>query len=266
MSVARDVPGTWGGHVRLCGGKALRRLAAGLWGVALVLLLGGHAMAFEFGPLVGKVWGSGNRNLIVILHGDGGPGRYDGFAKAFAARHPGTTLVTLLRPGYRQGSLRSPGSSQKRDHYTAKNNDLVAATLASMKKSLRPRRLIAVGHSGGSGQLGTIIGRHGGIVDVALLVSCPCDVPNWRVSRKGTNNWLHSQSPLKYVKTIPRSTKVIAITGKNDGNTKVRFPKKYVEAAKAAGKNASHIIIPRANHDWRTLAPSVEQVLTTQLK
>lgn len=225
------------------------------------------ALAFEFGPLKGEVWGAGNRALIVILHGDGGPGRYDGFADRLARTYKNTTVVTLNRPGYGRKGLRSPGSSGGgRDHYTKRNNDLLAQTLSDMKSRLNPRRMIVIGHSGGSGQLGSIIGRYPGVVPVAILGACPCDVPRWRVSRRGSNQWTSSQSPLDYVATISRKTKVYAVTGLRDGNTKPKFARAYVALARQHGKNATLIEPPKGTHSWRTIEPAVADIIRKELK
>ena len=58
--------------------------------------------ADDFGPLKGFTLGNGKSNAIVILHGDGGPGRYDAFAAQLAKKHRNSTIITLLRPGYKQ--------------------------------------------------------------------------------------------------------------------------------------------------------------------
>ncbi|HHS94169.1 MAG TPA: alpha/beta hydrolase, partial [Rhodobacterales bacterium] len=173
------------------------------------------AQTLDMGKLAGAVFGSGNQNLVVILHGDGGPGRYDKYAQSVARSVPNTTVVTLTRPGFRGATGASPGQNGGRDHYTRRNNASLAQALAAMRSSLRPRRLIVVGHSGGAAQLATIIATHPGTVDVAILAACPCDVPRWRIHRKGQNNWHQSQSPLDFAARVPRSTRVIAVTFQN---------------------------------------------------
>jgi pimeloyl-ACP methyl ester carboxylesterase len=193
-------------------GWAMRDFIA--FGVFLLARLVGTTLAGaqQFGPLNGKSFGSGNRVLVVLLHGDvprGGPADYlYETASELARASGGTTAVALLRPGYydSQGQ-RSAGSDHgRRDSYTARNNDLVAQSIQALKSRHRPRRVVVMGHSGGAAQLGSIIGRYPGLVDSALLVSCPCDVRRWHP------NWTQSQSPIQYVRGIGRGTRIRAIT------------------------------------------------------
>lgn len=244
-----------------------RSATAFLAAVLLVLsALAVQAQSLSLGKLKGDVWGSGNRNLVVILHGDGGPGRYDAYAKGLAAAAKGTTVVTLVRPGFKGRAGRSPGNNSSKDHYTSGNNKKLAASLAEMKKSLKPGRIIVVGHSGGSGQLGTVVAQYPGIVDVAILAACPCDVPKWRVHRRGKNNWRMSQSPHKYAAKVPRSTKVIAITNKGDTNTRPRFAETYVEIAQKAGANVTLQVPNGGSHKWSAYQSNVHAAIRKNLR
>lgn len=244
------------------------RLTGLITALALTLCLAPLASAFEFGPLKGQVYGGGNKALVVILHGDGGPGRYDGMAAALAKAVPNTTVVTLNRPGYGSGKYRSPGrgGGSVADLYTKRNNDALAKTLIAMRASLKPRKLIVMGHSGGAGQMGSVIGRYPGIADSVALVSCPCNVPMWRMSRRGKNNWRQSQSPLDHVAGIAGNTRITIVVGSNDSNTRPRFSEEYHEAARAAGKKATLTIIPQANHSWSTLEPTVTNILVKEMR
>ena len=135
-----------------------------------------------------------------------------------------------------------------------------------MKASIGAGRLIVVGHSGGSGQLGTVIGAYPGIVDVAILAACPCNVPQWRVSRRGKNNWIQSQSPHRFADKVPPSTKVIAITNRRDGNTGPRFARQYIEIAQAAGANATLIVPEGGSHKWSAYQAQVDALIRRHLR
>ncbi len=230
--------------------------------LSLCLLAPLPAAAVDMSPLVGQVLGSGNRNLVVILHGDGGPGRYDEYAQALAAAASRTTVVTLNRPGFNG----SPGCCRSKDHYTRSNNALLAESLATMKASLRPSRMIVMGHSGGAAQLATIIATHPGIVDVAILAACPCNVPSWRVHRRGQNNWTNSQSPHRFAHAIPRSTQVLAITNQRDSNTRLRFAQEYVQIAQAAGANVQLYAPEGGNHRWSSYMRNVDALIRQSLR
>ncbi|MGR3270842.1 alpha/beta hydrolase [Thalassococcus profundi] len=249
--------------------RAARRISTlgkGLGLAVATLMLASAAGALEMGALKGAVYGSGNRNLVVFLHGDSGPGYMDRFAASVAQRAPGTTTVALTRPAFAGATGRSPGQNPDRDHYTRSNNKALADSLATMKRAVGAANLIVVGHSGGSAQLGTVIGKYPGIVDVAILAACPCDVPNWRKHRRGNNSWTQSESPHTFARKVSRATRVIAVTGSRDDNTLPRFAESYIGLARQAGVPAQMIVQSGATHDWSSLQGTVDAVLRQTLR
>ncbi|MCT4557092.1 MAG: S9 family peptidase [Pelagimonas sp.] len=218
-------------------------------------LLSTIASADGPGPLNGELYSNGNRVLFVVLHGDLSSGASADYHKGTAKRMagiPGTTSFALIRAGYRDSQGRkSPGShGGRRDHYTNRNNKLVADTISNLKKSTGAKRVVALGHSGGAAQLGSIIGRFPGLIDSAILVSCPCDITRWRQMR-GRSAWNKSQSPSRYVKKVTKSTKVIAITGSNDSNTFPTLAQNYVAKLQSNGVPSSYIEVPGAAHSYQ---------------
>ena len=222
--------------------------------LALILAFVPQAvMADSYGPLAGAEWGRGSAATVVILHGDvsGGngnaPARYHyDLAKRIAGDNRNAKVIALLRPGYFDGRGRqSPGNNYKRwDQYTKRNNDMVAAALKAIKAARGGAELIVVGHSGGAAQLGAVIGRYPGIVDTAILMSCPCHLRSWR---QGRRQMKRSQSPHRYVGGV-KSTRIVALTGQADKNTKPALAKDYVARARKAGLSADLIIVPGAGH------------------
>ena len=214
------------------------------------------AIAKQFGPLKGQIYGNGTKSIVVLLHGDvsrGGPANYHyKIANQIAAQNGSATVIALLRPGYYDGKGKtSPGyNNNRRDQYTYENNKLVAQTLFSIKKAFPNRKLIVVGHSGGAAQLGSVIGQQPGLVNTAVLLSCPCHLDNWHDGHPNWNpNWTKSQSPHWYIKKLSPKTRIIAITGANDKNTFPSLALNYVKAAKQRGINAQSIIVPGGNHN-----------------
>jgi pimeloyl-ACP methyl ester carboxylesterase len=218
------------------------------------LLVATAAHADMFGPIAGRVHGSGNRALVILAHGDSGPKYLDGFAKSIADSNPGVTVIQMARPGYGLSTgERSKGSNGGgSNHYTKRNNDLLAQGIAAAAKAHPHKKLIAVGHSGGSAQLGTVIARMPGVIDTAILVSGPFDVPRWRAMR-GKGAWPSSESAIKVLGSVPASTKIIAATGSSDDNTRPILARDYVAKAKSLGKNATYVEIPGAGHGFRNL-------------
>jgi len=193
---------------------------------------------------------------VVFLHGDvsrGGPANYHyKIANQIAAQNGSATVIALLRPGYYDGKGKtSPGNNYNRkDQYTPQNNKLVAQTLISIKKAYPNRRLIVIGHSGGAAQLGSVIGQYPGIVNTAVLLSCPCHLDDWlRGHPKWRLRWKRSQSPHSFITRLSAKTRIIAITGANDKNTFPSLALNYVKAAKQKRIPARAVIVPGGNHN-----------------
>jgi predicted esterase len=171
--------------------------------------------------------------LVVVLHGDvssGGPARYH------------------IGPGYDDGEGRTSGGSHngRRDHYTAANNAAIAGAIAALRQRYRASRVVIVGHSGGAAQAAVVAPRAG--ASGVVLASCPCDIPRWRASRSGP--WPRSQSPLAFAASMPRATRVVAVTGGSDPNTAPALARDYVAALTARGVGARFEEVPGAGHEW----------------
>ena len=158
----------------------------------------------------------GKKNLIVFLHGDGSPNSpRPGIPKKSQIRfakeliNDNNNIFLFARPGY---FIRERGSSEE-DRYSSgprnaikstvvnydwKNFQILAPALQNLKKYYKPKKLILIGHSGGAYQGGTIHGKVPGLVDINILISCPCD---WETRKKLSNGkkW-ETKSQLKELK------------------------------------------------------------------
>lgn len=158
-----------------------------------------------------KVYESAGRSaspiLVVVVHGDSpfeSPTYQYRFAKAAAVAIPDSVVAAVLRPGYDDGEERSDGMRGETtgDNYTPEVLDAVATAISELKALYSPRRVVLVGHSGGSAIVGNLIGQRGDIANAALLVSCVCDLEAWRKhmqATKGGKIWerpVRSLSPL----------------------------------------------------------------------
>ena len=202
-------------------------------------------------PLTGPIFGNGSQDLIVLMHGDvsrGGPAKYmHPFAREVSQRYPQAKVVSLLRPGYSDGSLTSPGENfGRRDQYTADNNRLVADTIANLKAANPGAKTIVLGHSGGAAQLGAVIGQNPGLVDGAILLSCPCILNEWRWGKA----MRRSQSPSDFASGVSPATQVIAVTGADDDNTTPNLARDYVASLQQVGVNAKFVEVPNAGHHY----------------
>lgn len=218
---------------------------------------GGHCLAVEtFGAAA-----AGERPvLVVVVHGDisdGGAATYHAaFAQTLAA--PGAVVVALTRPGYtdRRGHTSDGTTYDRRDNYTPGNVAAVAGAVAALKRHYAPRRTVYVGHSGGAAVGGVILGRRPGLVDAAVLVSCPCDLARWRGDRR-LDPWRHSLSPSLAVPRVPAATTVVALTGADDTNTRPDLAADYVRALARRGVDARFVPVAGAGHGFPGLAPTV---------
>ncbi|MDR6873144.1 putative esterase [Bosea sp. BE125] len=190
--------------------------------------------------------------MAVFLHGDvssGGSADYMlSSAQRFVADVPGASAAVLIRPGYfdRHSRVSEGSDCGRRDCYTEEVVGTVTEAIAQVKQRFGARTVIGLGHSGGAAILANVIARRPGLIGGAVLVSCPCDIRRWRPQ------WQRSLSPIDLVGSVRPATRLVAITGRDDETAGPQFAERYVEALRAAGKNA--VFIPtQGTHDYRSV-------------
>lgn len=181
---------------------------------------------------VKKDGGTGQPVLYVLLHGnhsDGSPATsmFKVADTLIEQAPPGTTAVALVRPGYNddQGNF-STGDRNRADNWQVSVIDDIADAIKTLKEFHHARRVVLLGHSGGSAVAGVILGRHPGLADAALLVGCVCDVRQWRAGRTG-GLWT-SASPGDYTGSIPPKTRIAVLVGAGDNVTPPALSEGYV--------------------------------------
>jgi pimeloyl-ACP methyl ester carboxylesterase len=206
--------------------------------------------------------------LVVVVHGDisdGGLATYHvAFARALA--RPGVVAVALTRPGYASEPGRVSGGSTlgRQDNYTPGNVAAVGAAIAELRRHYGARRVVYVGHSGGAAVGGVLIGKQPGLIDVAVLVSCPCDIARWRRER-WRDQWRYSESPSRYAARVPPTTRVVAITGSRDGNTAQQLAEDYVRGLARRGVDARFIAVEGAAHGFSGLTAATAGAATAAM-
>ena len=203
-------------------------------------------------PLSGKVFGSGEKVLIVMAHGTGSSGRpaetmYP-HAEDIAERFPNATVAAVLGAGHydRDGRV-SPGSNHERRNWTTPvNNDLLATTIRNLTQQHSPEHVVVVGHSGGARQLGVLIGRVPNLMDGAVLVGGEY--------RRGPSR-LHSEIPLEAIDeaTLDTSVKVVAVSGTEDETNVPEESVNYVRILKDLGLDAELKLIKGEGHNYGPL-------------
>lgn len=191
--------------------------------------------------------------LVVFIHGDGSGGKASDYLYKVAETfgRSGVVAVGLIRPGYfDKNDNHSSGDAYRRgDGYRPDVIAAVAAGISALKAHYKAERVVLAGHSGGAAISGVILGKHPGLVDAAVLAACPCNVPDWRIMKRGSNTWTQSLSPHNFVADVPGKTEIIAITGGDDDNTRPAIAQNYVDQAKARGIMAEFIELPGASHN-----------------
>lgn len=202
--------------------------------------------------------------LVLVVHGDISDGGAATYHAVFARRlaRPGVIAVALNRPGYADGEGHtSDGATLGRsDNYTAATIAALAGAIEALKRHYRPRRVIYVGHSGGAAIGGVLIGRRPGLVDAAVLVSCPCDLARW-LHERGRPAWTRSLSPDYFIPRVPLATKVIALTGRNDDNTFPALAQDYAERLARRGVDARFTTVDGAGHGFSGMAAATAKVV-----
>ena len=206
-------------------------------------------------------------SLVVFIHGDGYRGRPSDYLYPLAERlgAKGVVAVGLIRPGYFDSdNNRSTGNSyrKKGDGYKPHIVKAVAEAIKALKAHYKAGYVVLAGHSGGAAIAGVILGKYPGLVNAAVLGGCPCNVPKWRIKRRGRNNWHSSLSPHDFVGKIDKKTKVVAITGSDDRNTVPEFGKDYVKSLKDNGIDATFIELPNVSHNGVVRTEEYEHAIT----
>lgn len=223
--------------------------------------------------LVVNTYGAGSAGsapvLVVVVHGDISDGGRATYHARFAERiaRPGIVAVALMRPGYADRAGRTSGGHTlgRSDNYTAEVVTAVGAAVAALRDFHRARRVVYVGHSGGAAIGGVLIGRRPGLLDAALLISCPCDIAGWLRSR-GRPPWRRSLSPSHFVHRVPSSTRVLALTGAEDENTRADIARAYVSTLARRGVPAGFELVASAGHGFAGIADAAAAALDRMLE
>lgn len=199
--------------------------------------------------------------LIVVLHGDAPfrkPSYHYVFASTLSKRLPGAPVTALLRPGFADPfGGRSDGrrGSASGDDYTKEVTLDVASAIALLRQEFSGSSVVLVGHSGGAAIAANVAAASPGLINSLILVSCPCDVPAFRMHmarQQLSPFWIwpsDSESPLNTVNTMTSATQIFAITGQEDPITLVDYARAYIDAAIRRGLNAELTILPERGHE-----------------
>ena len=210
------------------------------------------------------------KNLVIFIHGDQSDNSpVSGMINnAQGTPVPNETVkVAILRPGYfdRAGGKSTGNDCGRRDCYTVTNLDEMTAAVQSLKNHYKPSKTILIGHSGGAAISGVMIGRTPGIAEGAILLACPCNISQWRFMQNRSGSY-NSLSPSDFIKNIPKTTKVFAITGASDSNTQDVLAKDYVKSLTDLNISAQYKSLPNVDHNKVNEIYVIEEALNELLK
>jgi pimeloyl-ACP methyl ester carboxylesterase len=215
--------------------------------------------------VVGRVYVKGAADaaapLVVVLHGDAPfrhPGYQYGFADDVANAASGTRVVGLMRPGYADPyGARSDGDRgfASGENYTGDVTHDLATAIRELQRRWRAPSVVLVGHSGGSAIAANIAALEPGLVRRVFIVSCPCDVPDFRrhmAAMQLSPMWLMPSKSLSPIETLDRMDPVTVVTvfaGAEDPVTLPRYADAYVEKARLRGIKADLVTVPGKGHE-----------------
>lgn len=214
-------------------------------------------------------------NLVVVIHGDApfnNPGYQYRAAKIIAVQNNNVIAIGILRPGYldpdgnKSAGVRGLTTG---DNYTADVINAIAEAIKYFKVLYHPGRIFLVGHSGGAAIAADIIALKAGLVDKAVIVSCPCNLSQWRdyMAKKqpGVTAWkdsVASISPEELVSSISNQEEVLIISGKNDDIAPTQLSVNYSNKLKEHGIKSALIQIPNQGHDILLEGPVLAAIKT----
>jgi pimeloyl-ACP methyl ester carboxylesterase len=166
-----------------------------------------------------------------------------------------STTIFMLRPGYRGNFGKSDGyANREDDDYSKENVEYMAGALRGLRQAHSGKKVVMVGHSGGSAMTALLLAFHPELIEAVVLAGCPCDVGPWRRRRAITAHrsdipWTNSLSPLDNTKQVSKQAVVIAITGENDNNTVPQFSQAYIAALQRNGvEKVQFVLAAGASH------------------
>ncbi len=198
--------------------------------------------------------------LVVALHGDSPfnkPSYQYAFARLLAAEATNTISVGLLRPGYTDGENRTSDGVRGEtvgDNYDAPRIAQIAAAIEQLKTHHNAEKVILAGHSGGSAITAKLTAAYPGLIDHAVVVSCPCDINAWRkdmfenTQYDGFKGDMTVVSPIDVAGDIPDKTPISIFVGDQDRSTREYLNRQYYDALIGHGKKAELTVI-EGGHD-----------------
>ncbi len=209
--------------------------------------------------------------LAVSIHGDSpwrNPGYQYVFAETLAEEAGNVIAVGLLRPGYvdsygeKSAGVRGLTTG---DNYTEDVIAAIAMAIRQLKRHFKAEKTLLAGHSGGAAIAANVVGLHPGLVDRALLVSCPCVLDDWRAHMnrlRPSPAWtapVKSVSPHLSAAAIDLGVKATLMVGRDDEVTPFRLSRAYYDVLEKRGIDVELIALDGKPHDIFLEEPVIQK-------
>jgi len=208
------------------------------------------------------------KTVIVFIHGDtyhkGSNYPVDNYQLKelnLLATLSGTKAFILIRPGYQATGAAgySSGSvNDGRDNYSPRVVDTMAAAIKNILGREGAKKLLLIGHSGGSAISALMLDRHPDLAPrmAAYLSGCACDRDPYRAYRAASFNSRRqlalkkSPNPIENTTHIRHDVPIVLATGSKDTNTKPEFAKSYIALLQSQGVDAKFVLLPGMGHSF----------------
>ena len=220
----------------------------------------------QYGCLFIKVFKSDsvavNPNLLIVIHGDApfNPPSYQyKLSQKLSKLVKNTIIVSVLRPGYKDNEgNKSDGKKglTTGDNYTQEVVNSLTEVIKELKSRFKPSKTIIIGHSGGAAISADVVSLSSSLVDELILVSCPCDVEEFRKSMalkqpfyRAWRDSVKSISPMDVVEKLNKNANIILIHGRQDDIVPFQIIKSYETKLKIRNIKTQLIVIENEGHE-----------------
>ena len=193
--------------------------------------------------------------LVIALHGDSpfnNPSYQYEFASQIALRSLNTISVGMLRPGYTDHLERTSDGIRGDaigDNYDESRIHQIAKAIRKLKAHHNASRVVLAGHSGGSAITAKLIALYPKLINHAFIVSCPCNISQWRADMyqsshyEGFKKSLRTVSPIELTDGVTNDIGITIFVGKDDQVTKPYLSDAYFAKLKNAGKKVDYHVV-----------------------
>ncbi|SFR55200.1 Alpha/beta hydrolase family protein [Robiginitalea myxolifaciens] len=219
-----------------------------------------------------------NPALVLVLHGDApfnNPSYQYRIAKKIAIENTNVVSVGILRPGYTDNEgnqSKGERGNATGDNYTIQVLESIYALTTTLKEKYNPSEVVLVGHSGGGAISANLIAAYPGTYSKAVLISCPCDLDQWRAHMKKLQPeariWdmeVSSLSPIENISSIDDSTQIGIIHGDKDEIVPIGIAYSYRKALESDHKTVNFLTLENQGHEV-ALNPRVFELVKEFIK